>query len=144
MSGKNPRKQKQAAGPVNKSGAFVFPNGEKYEGEYAEHSSGLIERTGQGTHYFNNGKEYTGQWSNDKMNGKGEMKHSCGALYKGDFAENVYHGAGTYTWPNGPSYCGNFEHNQMVGEGEFTDSSGHVWIGDFKGTLAEGLKLKLS
>ena len=33
---------------------------------------------------------------------------------------------------------------RMVGEGEFTDSSGHVWIGDFKGTLAEGLKLKLS
>ena len=41
------------------------------EGEYVETSPGQIERNGMGTHQSTNGMTYTGQWVDDKMNGKG-------------------------------------------------------------------------
>ena len=34
-------------------------------------TEGRIERSGTGTQHFVDGLVYTGQWKNDKMNGKG-------------------------------------------------------------------------
>jgi len=67
------------------SESFVFPDGEKYS-EYSfivcvnECSvvgecisrGGVIERSGQGTHWFNSGLVYTGHWERDRMEGHGE------------------------------------------------------------------------
>jgi len=38
------------------------------------------------------------------MHGTGEFHFASGAVYRGGFNENVYHGYGTYTSPSGASY----------------------------------------
>ena len=50
------------------------------DGEYAEPSSGQIQRKGMGTHYSTNGMVYTGQWANDKMNGQGQSDDCTRAI----------------------------------------------------------------
>ncbi len=52
------------------------PNNQNYfapssVGEYVECGSGVIERSGEGSHSFATGLVYKGTWSNDKMNGIG-------------------------------------------------------------------------
>ena len=68
---------------------LIFPNGEKYGelcnifthsitivviivGQYMKQSD-KIERQGSGTHYSNDGTEFSGIWVNDKMNGEGTV-----------------------------------------------------------------------
>lgn len=60
---------------------FLFtltPRNKMYEllliadGEYVEHSTGHIERHGDGIHYSMDGMVYSGKWENDKMNGEGK------------------------------------------------------------------------
>ena len=41
------------------------------EGEYEERGVGHIVRSGHGTHMSATGTVYSGEWSNDIMNGKG-------------------------------------------------------------------------
>ena len=41
-------------------------------GEYIEKGPGQIVRSGQGTHTSASGMIYSGQWSNDILNGKGK------------------------------------------------------------------------
>lgn len=48
------------------------------EGEYISVSNGLIERSGTGTHHLVSGIVYSGQWAQDKMNGKGQS--NCNTL----------------------------------------------------------------
>ena len=47
-----------------------------------------------------------------QMHGRGTLKHSSGALYEGEFKDNMYHGAGTYTFPDGSIYKGQFHENR--------------------------------
>ena len=41
------------------------------EGEYVEKGMGHIVRNGSGTHISAKGTIYSGEWTNDEMNGKG-------------------------------------------------------------------------
>ncbi|XP_028917676.1 MORN repeat-containing protein 2 isoform X1 [Ornithorhynchus anatinus] len=123
--------------------SFIFPNGDKYEGNCTRTSNGALERNGEGVHTTQNGIVYVGNWKNDKMNGSGRLEHPSGAVYEGQFKDNKFHGLGTYTFPNGAKYSGNFNENKVEGEGEFTDTQGLEWSGTFHCTAAPGLKLKL-
>lgn len=49
-----------------------------------------------------------------QMNGTGRLEHPSGAVYEGEFKDNMYHGAGTYTFPNGAKYIGPFNENKYV------------------------------
>ncbi|XP_005893827.2 MORN repeat-containing protein 2 [Bos mutus] len=122
---------------------FIFPNGDKYEGDCIRTSSGVIERNGIGIHTTPNGIVYTGSWKDDKMNGFGRLEHFSGAIYEGHFKDNMFHGLGTYTFPNGAKYTGNFNENRVEGEGQYTDIQGLEWCGNFHFTAAPGLRLKL-
>ncbi|XP_075907709.1 MORN repeat-containing protein 2 isoform X2 [Nelusetta ayraudi] len=86
--------------------SYVFPNGDIYEGECRVSSSGVLMRTGWGTHTSANGVTYTGAWLEDKLHGKGTLQHRSGAHYDGEFEDNKYHGMGTYTFPDGYTYKG--------------------------------------
>ncbi|XP_063774085.1 MORN repeat-containing protein 2 isoform X2 [Pseudophryne corroboree] len=77
------------------------------------------------------------------MNGLGKLEYPSGAVYEGEFADNMFHGRGTYTFPNGAQYIGNFTENKMMGEGEYVDASGLHWKGIFHDKAAPGLKLML-
>ncbi|CAN0507209.1 unnamed protein product [Rangifer tarandus platyrhynchus] len=122
---------------------FIFPNGDKYDGDCTRTSSGVIERNGIGIHTTPNGIVYTGSWKDDKMNGFGKLEHFSGAVYEGHFKDNMFHGLGTYTFPTGAKYTGNFNENRVEGEGQYTDIQGLEWCGSFHFTAAPGLRLKL-
>ncbi|XP_028676204.1 MORN repeat-containing protein 2-like [Erpetoichthys calabaricus] len=122
---------------------FIFSNGDVYDGECRKSPEDIIMRSGQGTQTSASGIIYTGQWSNDKMNGTGRLQHPSGATYEGEFGDNMFHGRGTYTFQNGTKYIGDFVENKLEGEGVFTDTKGIEWMGKFNFKTATGLKLKL-
>ncbi|XP_008160443.2 MORN repeat-containing protein 2 [Eptesicus fuscus] len=122
---------------------FIFPNGDKYDGDCTRTHFGIVERNGIGIHTTPNGIVYTGSWKDDKMNGFGRLEHFSGAVYEGYFKDNMFHGLGTYTFPSGAKYTGNFNENRVEGEGQYTDIQGLEWCGTFHFTAAPGLRLKL-
>ncbi|XP_031565503.1 MORN repeat-containing protein 2-like isoform X2 [Actinia tenebrosa] len=123
-------------------GVYMFPNGDKYDGEYIQANGGL-QRSGYGENLTAGGLCYQGYWSDDKMNGQGKLIHPSGAVYEGEFVENRFHGYGKYTWPDGSIYQGNFSENKLEGHGTFTDINKQVWHGNFTHKAAPGLKFKL-
>nr|XP_034966922.1 MORN repeat-containing protein 2 isoform X1 [Zootoca vivipara] len=123
--------------------SFVFPNGDKYEGDCIRTLEGVLERCGHGVHTTPDGIIYQGNWKNDKMNGFGKLEHPSGAVYEGEFFNNMFHGTGTYIFTNGAKYTGQFCANRVEGKGEFRDTQGLEWDGTFHYTAAPGLKLKL-
>ncbi|XP_074142741.1 MORN repeat-containing protein 2 isoform X1 [Sminthopsis crassicaudata] len=138
-----PENPRRTADPEVYKICFIFPNGDKYEGDCTRLSSGIFERNGTGIHTTPNGITYVGAWKDDKMNGIGRLEHFSGAVYEGEFKDNMYHGMGTYTFPNGAKYTGSFVENRVEGKGEYTDIRGLEWSGTFHYTAAPGLKLKL-
>ncbi|XP_069106172.1 MORN repeat-containing protein 2-like [Argopecten irradians] len=141
---KKDKKQQEDDKPVIHSGVYIFPNGDKYEGEFIHGSDGSVERSGQGVHTTTDGTTYSGQWESDKMNGQGKLTNPSGAVYEGCFTNNQFHGRGKYTWPNCSFYEGDFQENRMEGDGQFTDTEGQVWVGTFRYKAAPGLKFKLN
>ncbi|KAJ8321944.1 hypothetical protein KUTeg_000415 [Tegillarca granosa] len=123
---------------------YIFPNGDRYDGEYKHASDGSLERDGQGTHTTKDRTVYDGSWKEDKMNGTGRLVHPSGAVYEGDFINNQFHGKGKYSWPNGSRYEGEFNENRMEGEGQFMDTEGQMWTGTFRYRAAPGLRFKLN
>ncbi|KAM9705275.1 MORN repeat-containing protein 2 [Menidia menidia] len=141
MSGKKKDDSlKKDDGPIKVS--FIFPNGDRYEGECSRSGSGVLVRSGRGKHTSAGGVVYIGEWHEDKMQGRGTLQHPSGALYEGDFQDNMYHGVGTYTFPDGSRYKGHFHQNRLKGEGTFIDVQGLVWTGEFHGKAALGLKMQ--
>ena len=51
-------------------------------------------------------KTYTGEWKNNKMDGKGHMIYPDGKEYIGDFENDMRHGSGLYTFGDGREYEG--------------------------------------
>ncbi|KAL3889474.1 hypothetical protein ACJMK2_001814 [Sinanodonta woodiana] len=125
------------------TGIYIFPNGDKYEGEYIQ-NAGSLERCGVGIHTSVEGSVYDGMWEGDKMNGKGKLTHPSGASYEGDFVNNQFQGNGKYIFPNGSVYEGQFQENRLEGKGQFTDTLGQIWTGTFRYKAAPGLRFKLN
>lgn len=98
--------------PVILKGIYMFPNGDRYDGEYVQLEDGSIVRSGAGSHFTADGQHFHGTWVADKMEGQGRMELPSGAFYEGDFVNNQYHGIGKYTWPNGSFYDGQFVENR--------------------------------
>ncbi|KAK7092055.1 MORN repeat-containing protein 2-like [Littorina saxatilis] len=137
-------KKKDDGTPFIHTGVYMFPNGDKYEGEYMATEGGSLERSGRGKHTTAEGTVYDGDWLSDKMNGTGTLQHPSGARYCGDFVNNQFHGHGSFTWPNGSFYEGQFVENRLEGEGQFTDTVSQQWTGTFRYKAAPGLRFKLN
>ncbi|CAF0722048.1 unnamed protein product [Didymodactylos carnosus] len=103
----------------SRRGIFVFPNGDKYDGEYIVTEQGKIQRQGQGKHIGQDGLVYDGQWRNDLMNGRGLLTHDDGSQYDGEFVDNYFQGQGTYSWTDGAKYTGKFVGSKAEGEAEY-------------------------
>ena len=114
---------------TNCVGTYIFPSGDKYEGEWRDgkrngqgtfysladnqnkgdkyegnYKDGL--RHGQGTYIFANGSKFVGEWIDGKYNGQGTFYYLANDQYKGDKYEGNYkdglrHGQGIYTKANG-------------------------------------------
>ncbi|XP_033627889.1 MORN repeat-containing protein 2-like [Asterias rubens] len=145
MPGKTKKVEKEEESPaVPLTGVYIFPNGDRYDGEYIITDEGALERCGKGCHTTSDGIIYQGHWAQDKMNGNGRLAYPSGSVYEGEFVQNQFKGQGSYTWPNGAEYKGSFVENRMEGSGGFTDTNHQVWVGTFCYKAAPGLKFKLT
>uniref|UniRef100_A0A5F9C5A9 Uncharacterized protein n=1 Tax=Oryctolagus cuniculus TaxID=9986 RepID=A0A5F9C5A9_RABIT len=118
---------------------FVFPDGDKYDGEYTKASSGVYERNGIDIHTTPHRINHSGSWKDDKINGFRKCKHFSGAVYEEQFKDDRLQGLGTYRFPNGAKYTRNF-HESI---GEYTDIQGLKLSCNLHLTVAPGLKLHL-
>ena len=101
--------------------AFIFSNGDRYEGEYVVTDEGQLVRHGHGKHI--NADEqliYDGSWYCDKMQGNGRLTYGNGSSYDGEFRENFFEGLGTYTWADGGQYTGIWQRSKPIGKAEYT------------------------
>ena len=67
-------------GNMHGNGTLVYPNGEKYTGDFVDGK-----RHGRGRYEYQNGGSYEGDWVNDKICGKGLSKYPNKNIYVGDF-----------------------------------------------------------
>ena len=69
-------------------------------------------------------KEYDGNWSGDKMDGKGELLYCDGGKYKGDFKKDKPHGKGVFEYSTGEVFVGSFKDGENKVEGSFRMKDG--------------------
>ena len=82
------------------------------------------------------GDTYTGEFRNDKANGRGIMKWGkksifAGQIYIGDFRDNKRHGMGKYIYPSGSEYIGEVQNDQRSGVGVFNWVNGDRYLGNW-------------
>jgi len=84
-----------------------------------------------GTYKFQNLVEYTGDWVNGKMHGKGKWTYKCNE-YTGEFRENLKHGNGEMVYFSGNIYSGEWENDTPHGKGVLVHPSSEKYEGEFK------------
>ncbi|PIK42825.1 putative ankyrin repeat and MYND domain-containing protein 1 [Apostichopus japonicus] len=109
------------------TGAFSWPNGDKYTGEYVDNV-----RHGKGEQLWADGSKFTGTFLKDVRHGYGEIKWQNGESFQGNYFKDHRHGEGVYTWPDGSSFRGTFYKNRKEGYGVFKFPSGKRFEGLYK------------
>ena len=100
----------------NGKGVFVFPNGDKYEGDFEEsHLKGY----GKYTDFRTN--VYVGYFKDDKFNGKGMFTRSDGTNYIGEFVNGKRNGLGTQWYSETYKEKGKWENDRYIEPAEFED-----------------------
>ena len=66
--------------------------------------------------------EYKGEWKDGKFHGKGILKEAWGAIYFGDFINNMADGYGRQEEPNGTWWEGEVKNDELHGKGIFYNS----------------------
>jgi hypothetical protein len=94
---------------INCKGTHRYNNGDKYVGEFKD---GL--KHGQGTYLRVNGDKYVGEWRYEKPNGQGIYTYTDGAKYVGGWKDGKRHGQGTYTFASGTVKKGIWKNNKLV------------------------------
>lgn len=98
-----------------------------------------ILRQGMGVMRYSNGRQYEGEWEDDRRNGRGFERYSNNNSYFGSFKDGKAHGKGVYKWINGEVYDGEWECGLKHGHGVWTSSDGcDSYIGEWKHSKAEG------
>lgn len=115
------------------SSLLMFPNGEKYEGEFR---NGLCH--GWGVYYYANGDKYEGEFDNGLKHGRGTFTHKNGDKYIGEFVNDMMTGKGTLEFRNGDKYVGDIGDGMMNGKGTLWYKNGNKYIGDFKNGMKHG------
>jgi hypothetical protein len=65
------------------------------------------------------------------MNGFGIYKYISGAVYTGEWKDNLHQGKGIYEFPDGTVYEGEWKEHKMHGDGCYLDRDGRKWKGQF-------------
>ena len=68
---------------------------------------------GHGVYFFaDKGREYVGDFKNNKMHGYGEETWSDGRKYKGQYRNSKKDGEGTFIWTDGNMYKGEWRNDK--------------------------------
>ncbi|KAL2920039.1 hypothetical protein HK105_200105 [Polyrhizophydium stewartii] len=100
-------------------GKNTFPNGDTYEGQYAN-----SKRSGQGVYKWKAGHRYIGNYQDNQRNGQGYFVYPDGSKYRGDFVAGKRHGSGVYAYANGDVYQGAWENDLKHGQGVYMYQNG--------------------
>ncbi|KAM3591438.1 uncharacterized protein V6R79_002114 [Siganus canaliculatus] len=93
-------------------GKAVLPNGDVYQGQYANGC-----RHGEGTYCFKNGSKYVGTYDQNMKHGQGIFYYPDGSKYEGSWEKDLREGYGVYTYTNGDTYDGEWLNNLRHGQG---------------------------
>ena len=95
-----------------------------------------------GTHTFNNGTKYVGEFKKGLPNEQGTLYYLAdnqhkGDKYVGEFKDGNRHGQGTYYYLadnqfKGDKYVGEYKDNKLNGQGTYTWANGDKYVGEFK------------
>ena len=107
-----------------------------------------------GTHTWDSGNKYTGEWRDNKRNGQGTFTWGpnsewAGDKYVGEFKDDKRNGQGTYTfgpksdWA-GDKYVGEYKNGERSGQGTYTFADGSKDVGEFKDGLLNGFATEYS
>ena len=77
------------------------------------------------------GAVYTGEWKNDLKNGKGTMVWDDKSKYEGDWKDGMRHGKGTFYYTNGDKYVGDWKDDVQDGKGIYYFQNGERYEGDY-------------
>ncbi len=132
----------------NGFGAWVYPNGDKYEGTWVNQKM-----HGQGTYYYKNGDIYKGGFDNNMLDGTATFISHTGDKYVGEYVNNHMEGEGTYFYKDGKVEKGLFVKDKYIGDenakgcvsgdcksgkGTFILDNGEKYIGYMKNGSREG------
>lgn len=74
----------------------------------------------------------------EPMQWPADVRLPDGAVYDGDFKDELFHGQGTLTWPDGRQYRGQFREGRIHGEGQLVDRQGCAYQGHFENGVLNG------
>ncbi|AGO85406.1 Morn repeat domain containing protein [Pandoravirus salinus] len=81
-------------------------------------------RHGYGVMVFPDGAVYEGQWADDVPTGYGTLRCPSGHLYRGWWAEGLMSGQGVCRWDDGSEYAGTFVDDRPCGAGVYVRCDG--------------------
>lgn len=121
------------AGIKKGSNEFLFPNGNRYVGEYKGN-----QMHGKGEFYWTNGNVYKGEFRNGVRHGKGIINFYYNCSYDGDWKNGKFEGKGKYTWADGSNYDGDWKGGWKNGKGTYIWPDGGRYTGDWDDDLITG------
>lgn len=68
-----------------------------------------------------------------------EHKFKTGAVYDGQWLNNIRDGTGRQTWPDGAEYHGEWKQNCAQGRGYFKHADGDIYIGQWRDNMVHGV-----
>lgn len=95
-------------------------------------------RNGSGSESIGLNK-YSGEWMNNKKNGKGNLYFDSVLIYEGDWKNDKFNGTGKRYFIDGSYYLGEFKNNQRDGFGVQYGKNGQRYIGEFRNDLFQGM-----
>lgn len=72
---------------------------------------------GKGTYRWKDGKVYSGEFMNDKMEGNGVFIWPDKKKYVGQYSKDRKNGLGIFLWPDGKRYEGEWKNGKQHGHG---------------------------
>ena len=137
---------------TNGRGTFAYPNGDKYEGKFANGKP-----NGSGIYSYLNGEKYIGIFRDGLSHGKGKVYKDNSIIQEGVWVEGEYvgmphrelpkegctdgdciDGFGTFIFRSGAKYTGTFNNGQPEGQGTMTYTNGEKYSGDWVSGKYEG------
>ena len=106
-----------------------------YEGDFNEAG----EKHGKGVWSFPDGAIFEGEFRNDMKNGKGKYVYVDGDVYEGDWKDNMKNGVGRYTFFDGDAYEGGWKDGLYHGKGVMSFAGGDVYDGEYVDGRRSGL-----